>query len=210
MGKYIFPELQRLFLNEEIQFILSKEIKQAVVQFVEETVVENIINSLIDELTGIMNSEDVRLQSPAELKVFDSQGRVTGLANGKVVSEIPRSIYDNGMVTILFPSSPHRYEVVGIGKGSYGLKITRIGNGERNSVNLTNIDTTTNTVHEYSVDWAALSKGEKGVTMQIDSNGDGTFEEIKKLSQEGTAFLCLDFCNFSQWIAWSSYWGFND
>jgi parallel beta-helix repeat protein len=32
-------------------------------------------------------------------------------------------------------------------------------------------------VHQYTIDWDALSQGENGVTVQIDSDGDGTFEQ---------------------------------
>ena len=35
----------------------------------------------------------------------------------------------------------------------------------------------TNAVHQYQIDWEKLSKGEKGVTLKIDENGDGVFEK---------------------------------
>lgn len=41
-------------------------------------------------------------------------------------------------------------------------------------------------VHAYSVDWAALSQGEEGVTLQIDSDGDGTFEKTITADNELT------------------------
>jgi hypothetical protein len=31
-------------------------------------------------------------------------------------------------------------------------------------------------VHQYLIDWNTLSRGEEGVTVQVDSNGDGVFE----------------------------------
>ncbi len=31
-------------------------------------------------------------------------------------------------------------------------------------------------IHQHSIDWDALSAGEEGVALQIDSDGDGIFE----------------------------------
>jgi len=38
------------------------------------------------------------------------------------------------------------------------------------------IPTSVNAIHQYTVDWDALSRGEEGVTVQVDSDGDGVFE----------------------------------
>ena len=44
------------------------------------------------------------LCSPGELRVYDSQGKVTGLVNGEVKNEIPYSDCYKNTVTILSPS----------------------------------------------------------------------------------------------------------
>jgi hypothetical protein len=40
----------------------------------------------------------------------------------------------------------------------------------------TDIPTSSNVTHQYTIDWDALSQGEEGVTLQVDSDGDGDFE----------------------------------
>jgi len=120
----------------------------------------------------------VDILSPGELRVYDSQGRVTGLVNGEVKEEVPNSIYmeDRGTVVIWPAVDSYRYEVVGTGTGKYGLRIT----SEDEEVELftaTGVPIAPGAVHRYTVDWEALSKGEKGVTVRIDFDGDGSFEQ---------------------------------
>jgi len=121
----------------------------------------------------------VGLRSPGELRVYDSQNRVTGLVNGEVKEEIPDSIYDeqNEIVVIYSPSDTYRYEVVGTDEDTYGLDITFIEDGEAAAFATTEVPITTGAKYEYTIDWAALSEGEKGVTIRVDSDGDGEFEE---------------------------------
>ncbi|MDH4269189.1 MAG: C39 family peptidase [Dehalococcoidia bacterium] len=114
--------------------------------------------------------------SLGELRVYDSENRVTGLVNGHVKEEIPDSIYneETEIAAISSPSSSYRYEVTGTGKGTYGLDIACIEGSE--GINFTAIDipTALGTVHEYTIDWDALARGEDGVIVQVDSDGDGT------------------------------------
>jgi len=116
--------------------------------------------------------------SPVELRVYDSQGNVTGLVNGMETEEIPNSDYDNetNTVVILCPSNTYRYEVVGTESGSYGLIVASFVQGEGNNFTATDIPISTNATHQYTIDWVALSQGEGGVTVQVDSDGDGVFE----------------------------------
>jgi hypothetical protein len=118
------------------------------------------------------------IHSAGELRVYDSQNRVTGLFNGEVKEEIPDSIYgeEDETVAIFSPSASYRYEVVGTGEGTYGLEVNFIKGVNVISFTATDIPTTSGTVHDYAVDWDALSRDEKGVTVQVDSDGDGTFE----------------------------------
>jgi len=137
---------------------------------------------------GITNTVDIfansipekwvaaELGSPSELRVFDSQGKVTGIVNGEEKNEIPYSTYYENIVVILAPADSYRYEVIGTSEGSYSLTV-------RNATvaaifNATTIPTSAGVIHRYTVDWVALSQGQKGVAVQIDSNGDGTFEKI--------------------------------
>jgi hypothetical protein len=194
-GRYVFPTLRKLPW-ENVQWILSKMTKQAVVRLgkwgvgLGESELERIVKSVIGDLKGALDYEEVRLKSPAELRVYDSQGRTTGLVKRELRNEIPRSVYDNGGIMILFPTDFYRYAVVGTDEGSYGIDITSIKNAETNTLSLTSIPTTTRVVHRYAIDWGALSRGEKGVTMQIDSDADGVFERTTAI-QPPVASLAL-------------------
>ena len=119
------------------------------------------------------------LWSPGELRVYDSQNRVTGLVNGEVKEEIPNSEYDeqNETVFILSPSDTYRYEVIGIGEDTYGLDITLIENGEAVAFAATEVPITSGAKYEYTIDWDALSQNEPGVDIKIDKDGDGIFED---------------------------------
>jgi len=135
---------------------------------------------------GIPGTESLELtywlligkHSPGELRVYDSQNRVTGLVNGQVKEEIQNSIYyeQDEVVVIFSPSDTYRYEVVGTDEGTYGLEVSFIEEGEAITFTATNIPTSANAVHQYTVDWDALSLGEEGVTVKVDSDGDGAFE----------------------------------
>ncbi|MGA8848313.1 MAG: peptidoglycan DD-metalloendopeptidase family protein [Dehalococcoidia bacterium] len=148
-----------------------------------------------DENGKILLSDNIRvlenwivasLCSPGELRVYDSQGRVTGLVHGEVKNEIPNSGYYENTVTIVSPSDSYRYEVVGTGEGSYKLPVTFVREGKTDVFTATDIPTTMGAVHQYTIDWEALSKGEAGVTIKIDSDGDGEFEETIVTSQPNT------------------------
>ena len=127
---------------------------------------------------------EVYLCSPGELRVYDSQERVTGLINGAVKEEIPYSAYFDNTVVIFSPSDSYRYEVVGTDNGTYGLTVTSVENGNATTFTAVDIPTTKKVRHQYTIDWDVLSQGEKGVTVQIDSDGDGVFERTVTADNE--------------------------
>ena len=118
------------------------------------------------------------LQSAGELRVYDSKNRVTGLVDGEIRQEIPLSLYleENETVMVFCPSDTYRYEVVGTDEGTYCLKITSVEYGNITTFTAADIPTSLGATHQYAIDWAALSPGEEGVTVQVDSDGDGSFE----------------------------------
>ena len=122
--------------------------------------------------------EKITLYSPAQLRVYDSEGNVAGLVNGQVREGIPNSIYDNEARTVLifYPSEDYFYNIIGVDEGTYGLNIESFKEGESVSFTATDIPISINATHQYTVDWGALSLGEKGVTVKVDSDGDGVFE----------------------------------
>ena len=114
--------------------------------------------------------------SPGELRVYDSEGRVTGLVNGTPVVEILGSVYFEDTVVIFCPNDNYRYTVVGTLEGLYGLTVACVtGEGNINFV-ATDIPTSCNTTHQYEINWDSLAQDEGGVTVYVDSDGDGVFE----------------------------------
>ena len=79
-------------------------------------------------------------------------------------------------VAIFEPSDSYIYQVIGTDIGTYKLFIGNIDGSEGNIFTATDIPTSPKEMHQYSVDWGTLSQGKDGVTIQIDSNGDGVFE----------------------------------
>lgn len=118
------------------------------------------------------------LQSPGELLVRDGAGRVTGIVAGRPANEIPDSWYDyhRNEVVIAFPQEPLTYEVVGTDVGQYGLSIEWVEEGQSAAFEALAIPTTDGAVHQYEVDWDALARGEDGVSVQVDNDGDSSFE----------------------------------
>ncbi|MEA2075108.1 MAG: PKD domain-containing protein [Euryarchaeota archaeon] len=114
---------------------------------------------------------------PIELRVYDSQGRITGLVNGEIKEEIPNSGYINNTAMIFSPNISYRYEVIGTDNGTYGLSMFSVENGTDTDFFISNLSTQTNATHEYTVNWTILSQGGAGVTLKIDADGDGEFEE---------------------------------
>jgi len=152
---------------------------------------------LADKMEKVYNnSETITLGCPAELKIIDSNGRITGSLVGSPeksiiqklngisginkVEEIPNSLYDedNKTVTIFLPSDSYNYIVTGTNDGVYELNITSKKEGKTNTFNATGVPISANEVHKYTIDWEAISQGKRGVILQIDSNGDGDFERI--------------------------------
>lgn len=97
-------------------------------------------------------------------------------------------MYDEDTETIIvFPAiGSYHCGILGINEGTYSLKIGSVENGNTTTFNATNIPTTVNAVHNYTVNWEVLSLGLKGVTVQVDSEGDGAPEHIFTSDRELT------------------------
>jgi hypothetical protein len=129
--------------------------------------------------------------SPGELRVYDSQGRVTGLVSGEVRQEIPYSVYDdeNKSVLICPATDCYYYEVVGTAEGNYGVRVISINEKEEVDIfALTDVPTSSNAVHIYTIHSDSLTETGKSVVMQVDSDGDGVFEETKTLQPPTASF----------------------
>ena len=144
---------------------------------------------------GVTGTDDLELtswysgwiHSPGELRVYDSQDRVTGLVNGEVKEEIPDSVYDEQakIVAIFSPSDSYRYEIAGTDNGTYGLEVASVEGGKSDTFVVTNVSTTNETTHQYDINWSTLSQG---VNMSIDADGDGVFEQNITIQPPVTSF----------------------
>jgi len=135
------------------------------------------------------------VDSPVELRVYDSRNNITGVIDGNTRIEIPHSTYDfiDETVRVYFPTDSYRYEVEGNEEGTYNLSISFIENDGSIDFNAINIPINVNSKHQYIIDWDAISQDEEGVTIQIDKDADGIFERTitsdSELSQD--EFLLL-------------------
>ena len=122
------------------------------------------------------------IHSPGELRIYDSQNRVTGLVNGEIKEEIPNSIYDseNKTVVIFNTSDTYRYEIVGTDTGIYGLDILSFNDSKLHPISFTEIPTSLNETHQYTANLNNLSDIEN-VTIKTDSDGDGIFEKTNTI-----------------------------
>jgi len=179
IGKVTFSTLQRVFRNEKIQYLASKIIKEIGADIGEE-VAKEVATRIWDQLKRTDDLQQSEAKSPVELRVYDSQGRITGLLKGKVANEILGSVYYNETVTIFYPLDSYNYELEGTENKSYGLVVSSIKDGKNNTFTAIDIPISTNVTHRYAIDWDALSKGEEATTLQIDSDGDGVFEQSIK------------------------------
>jgi YVTN family beta-propeller protein len=118
------------------------------------------------------------IHSPAELRVYDSIGHVTGLVNGEIKEEIPDSSYDeiHNSITIYALPNSYSYKVVGTSEGNYGLTLAAVIEQEILKFVAVEIPISDGVTHMYTCDWDALSQGKEGVTVQVDLDGDGKFE----------------------------------
>ena len=174
-GAVVFPTLRTYVSSEELQWALSKVIKEAVPTIAEQLATD-FVTAVVDKVLSMVSTLEVELHSPGELRVYDSVGQVAGLVNGSVVCQIPQSMYCNSTVTIFCPHDSYSYEVAGTETGTYGLELTSVSAGATTSFSATDIPVSANEVHRYSIDSSLLSQGKTGVTVTVDSDGDGGFE----------------------------------
>lgn len=148
---------------------------------------EGEINELSKKLYLANNNKTlIKLNSPGELQILDSQGRTTGLINGEMREEIPLSAYvdEEKGVVIFFPNDTYTYKVIGTSEGTYGLTINSVEGGISTIFNAIDIPISINEIHTYSVDWAALANNERGVALNIDYEGDGIVDRTVTTGSE--------------------------
>lgn len=122
----------------------------------------------------------IKVYSPVTFYIIDSAGLVTGLVNDALFEEIPNSLYERSAegAVIFFPSNSYKYRVIGTTTGTYGFSVDDVNNDIVHTFRATDIPTTLGEIHEYAIDWDALDRGERGVTVRIDTNGDGIVDRV--------------------------------
>lgn len=124
--------------------------------------------------------------SPVDFLVENSQGRRVGALYESgffigEINEIPDAFYGGQGLDLQFIYIPDSFgdcivEVIGRGTGDYILDVLTFEKEEDTTFTATDIPTLSGAIHQYTIDWNVLSQGGEGVTVQIDFDGDGTFE----------------------------------
>ncbi len=130
------------------------------------------------------------LQSPGELRVVDSSGRITGTVDGYIVEEIPFSSYDSESKSVLvaYPADLYYFQVAGIDDGEYTMLLYSDALEDPVDFAVVDIATRPGALHQFNVDWSALSWGEAALTMYEDLDGDGIFEKSIAVSIPGSPY----------------------
>jgi len=140
------------------------------------------------------------VESPVELRVIDSLGRRVGSFEGQIFNEIPNSYYYEDFLIIFFLEEEVSisFELEGFSIGTYNLTIF---NSIIDILNFTafNIPIIVESIHQYNIDWDILSQGEEGVTVDVDSDGDGTIDHSFTSDDElNTAEYVIGIMTWSQ------------
>jgi hypothetical protein len=147
------------------------------------TEVKNLIHGLVEQYRDELPSKEkwykrLIFWNPGELRFYDSDGNVTGLVNGEIREEIEGSIFlpEEDAIAFYQTMEVTYAELAGTHEGDYSLSGYWRHEGVEVTFIASNIPVTPGEIHKYTVDWNALSEGEEGVTVQVDSDGDGEFE----------------------------------
>ncbi|MFO7996089.1 MAG: CFI-box-CTERM domain-containing protein, partial [Dehalococcoidia bacterium] len=147
------------------------------------TEVKHLILELLKEYKDELPSRQkwykgLMFWNPAELRLYDSDGNVAGLVDGEIIEEIENAVFlpEEDSIAFYGPMDLTRVELVGTNDGDYILSGYWQHEGAEVLFAALDIPTTPGQIHKYTVDWDALAQGDEGVTVQVDSDGDGTFE----------------------------------
>ena len=115
--------------------------------------------------------------SPGELRIYDSEGRLTGLKDGEIINQIPNSTYINDTVIILPSNNTAFYsEIKGTVAGNYSLVLNYVINENINTFIASNIPIDSSEFHYFTINWTLLAEGKEGARIQIDIDGDGEID----------------------------------
>jgi len=132
----------------------------------------------------IMNITGLDTVVTASARSVTSAEAVVGLA---MLGPHALSFSEDGTTAMFLPPQDFAITITGVSDGTYTARLLRIESEDVLLFTAKNIRTTSGAVHSYAIDWSALARGEEGVTVQIDNDGDGVFEQIGKADDELTA-----------------------
>ena len=141
------------------------------------------ISSLVQKM-HIVGQNDIcfKLHSPGDVSIQDAEGRTLGVVNGVVKNDFSLGSYDPATkfgFVFLPPDKNFMYKVVGTGTGVYGLDITIVSGTQEIAFQTRNMSLAPGQIDTYTIDQAAILDNQKGVTLKVDSKGDGTINNIE-------------------------------
>ncbi len=142
---------------------------------------------------------------PINISVIDSLGRVVNNSVNQLLGAtyIELDVNNDGFldkVIIITNPDNENYSVqfIGTAQGNYSMVSTVIDQLSITNFTATGIPTSFKEIHQYKINWTALSQGEEGVIVQIDSEGDGIFDYIFASDDELTYDEYMDATKGSQ------------
>lgn len=115
------------------------------------------------------------MNSPGELSIEDSTGRVIGVRNEKGMNDFPMAVYDQTQKFVKILAAEDRdytYIVTGTGSGKYGINITIKKGNNKVIFKGRDIPTTVGEKHTYIINKTALVEGKTdAVTINVQKGG---------------------------------------
>jgi internalin A len=185
-----------VFLSGEANLILTDS-ERRTAGFIDDSFVEEIPNVRLIFPIGILPDEESERWQPAfyisndtdlEFTVEgtddDDEGfSLLKLGKGYFV-EFSASVSEEG-TRIDISDDGTDISIAGQENG-YSLFLNKNIDGISQTFTAIDIPTTSEATHQYVIDWDALSQGEEGVTVEIDSDSDGEFEDTFTADDELT------------------------
>lgn len=146
-------------------------------------------SSIIYDHSVRWDGKSVRLREPGELRVYDNEGRVTGLKGGTVYEEIPFTSYDEEKrkVKIACPEGVYTYRVSGVEKEEYSLAFYSQAANKEELV-FSDIPYSSSrehgreAVHSFSVDWDMFCWDKPGLLVNEGIPGSGVVDRTWRVS----------------------------
>lgn len=194
LPKYTFVVVSK----DEFVFEISvpEEVRSATVPYSKEEFME-IFNNMLSSFRFIEVSKECKYKKGEyEMRVYDSEGRVTGKVNGEIKREIPDSFYHEAYgsfpasINIFDPKGEYTNEFFGIKNGTYMFNQGKTVEGKETSFDAYYVPLYAGQTHQIVIDWKALARGEEGVLISVDLDKDGRFENTIK---SGPKLTCEEF-----------------